>query len=110
MEAGGGSAHSPPKVRHHRIQMQTLGSLSPTNFLCQEMQTAKHCSVGYFMSRLLRGMRPARQRPATIRKHQGLGRSLLQADDADGWLHFIFEQVTSQNGGLSSRTRPKVFG
>lgn len=31
--------------------MQTLGSLSPTNFLCQEMQTAKHCCVGYFGER-----------------------------------------------------------
>lgn len=28
--------------------MQTLGSLSPTNFLCQEMQTAKHCRGDYF--------------------------------------------------------------
>ena len=51
--------------------MQTLGSLSPTNFLCQEMQTAKHRCVGYFSEwASFWGARPAGRRPEAKTRNQ----------------------------------------
>lgn len=57
--------------------MQTLGSLSPTNFLCQEMQTAKHCRGDHF-----RGWAsfwdsgPAGQRPEAPTRNRYRARAL----------------------------------
>lgn len=55
--------------------MQAPGSLSPTNFLCREMQTAKQQSPGCFGSELpsSRGTRPAGRGPETVSELLGEG-------------------------------------
>lgn len=77
--------------------MQTLGSLSPTNFLCQEMQTAKHRSLGSFREPASsRGAQPAGQRPETIPITSGQGLAGSQVDEGGGWLYFILDRLPSE--------------
>lgn len=74
--------------------MQTLASLSPTNFLCQETQTAKHRRVGYFSERAsFWGAGPAGRRPEAKTRNQlkkkkksTSGQGLLAVSQASGWL------------------------
>lgn len=83
--------------------MQTLGSLSPTNFLCQEMQTAKHRSPGSFRESAsfwapgLPG-RGQKHRPEAVKNRQWSGPRWLPGL---GWAAlFYFGQVTPQSGWL----------
>lgn len=73
--------------------MQTLASLSPTNFLCQEMQTAKHRRVGYFSKwASFWGAGPAGRRPEAKTRNQ-----LKKKKSRSGQGHFAVSQAS---GGL----------